>query len=192
MVEYSVTNNREKYGLYLYAMTSRDVVFLRLLRAAVGLDNETELPPLTSDEWSAVFSLAERHHVLPLVLDAAHRAGADVPSGVFAPYQRRAMRLVSLQPLKPAAFLELIRFLEERGLEPLVMKGLICRELYPRPDFRFSADEDLLIPPESVAAYHAALTAYGLTASLPEEEISSAQPSTLFQTRISPFRLQSS
>ena len=154
-------------------MTSRDVVFLRLLRSAVGSDNETELPPLTSEDWTEIFSLAERHHILPLVLDAAHRAGADVPSGVFAPYQRRAMRMVSLQTLKTAAFLELIRFHEGRGLEPLVIKGLICRELYPQPDFRFSADEDLLIPPDAAAAYHAALTAYGLTASIPERELSS-------------------
>ena len=156
-------------------MTAREAAFLRLLRAAVEMRTEAELPPLTAEDWAAVFSLAELHHVLPLVLDAAHRAGADVPPDVFRPYQRRAMRVVSLQTSKTAAFLALYRSLAERGLAPLVMKGIVCREIYPQPDFRFSADEDLLIPPDSIAAYHDALTACGLTASRPEEELSSAQ-----------------
>ena len=157
------------------AMTERETAFLRLLRAAVGTKAESELPPLAADDWIAVFSLAEQHHVLPLVLDAAHRVGADIPPDVFRPYQLRAMRVVSLQTAKTAAFLALYRSLAERGLSPLVMKGILCRELYPQPDFRFSADEDLLIPPDDITAYHKALTAYGLSASLPEEEVSSAQ-----------------
>ncbi len=156
-------------------MTPNDRMFLRLLREAVGESAEEKYPPLTEEDWSEVCAMAGKHHVLPLILDAAHRTGANVPPEVFRRYQRRAMRLVSVQTRKTAAFLDLYRALAERGLSPLVMKGLICRELYPRPDLRFSADEDLLIPPDSAAAYHVALTAHGLTALRPEEELSSAQ-----------------
>lgn len=156
-------------------MTTRDDVFLRLLRAALGTETDAELPPLTADDWRAVFSLAELHHVLPLAADAAYRLGADVPADVFRPYRRGAMRVVSIQTAKTAAFLALYRSLAERGPAPLVMKGIVCRALYPQPDFRFSADEDLLIPPDEIRAYHEALTACGLTASRPEEEIFSQQ-----------------
>ena len=154
-------------------MTARDEAFLRLLRAAVGTETEAELPPLAKDDWIAVFSLAEQHHVLPLIADAAYRLGAEVPPDIFSMYRRRAMRIVSLQTAKTSAFLALYRFLEERGLSPIVMKGILCRALYPQPDFRFSADEDLLIPPDEIEAYHEALKAYGLTASRPEEDVPS-------------------
>lgn len=156
-------------------MTTQELHFLRLLRAAVGSAPAADLPPSEETDWTAVFSLAESHHVLPMIVEAAYRAGAAPPEEVFARYKRRAMHMISLQAAKTAAFLSLYSFLAERGLAPLVMKGIICRALYPQPDFRFSADEDLLIPPDDIDAYHAALSAYGLTAGRPEEEISSAQ-----------------
>lgn len=156
-------------------MTTQEKSFLLLLRAAIGESAAIDMPSLAEEDWVGIFSLAERHHVLPLVLDAAYRCEAETPPGVFRAYQRRAMRIVSLQTAKTAAFLALYRFLAERGRTPLVIKGLICRELYPNPDFRFSADEDLLIPPEGAEAYHAVLTEYGLTAGRPAGEIASAQ-----------------
>ncbi|MBR6951944.1 MAG: nucleotidyltransferase family protein [Oscillospiraceae bacterium] len=156
-------------------MTARDEIFLRLLRAAVAPGASEAPEALTAEGWTEVFAMAERHHVLPLVLDAAHRLEAEVPEPVFRPYQRRAMRLVSLQAAKTAAFLELYRGLTRDGRTPLVMKGLICRQLYPQPDFRFSADEDLLIPPDQGEAYHAALTARGMKVVTPERDPATAQ-----------------
>jgi len=156
------------------SMTRQETVFLRLLRAAVGEGDGAELPALTDAEWAAVFSLAERHHLLPLILDAAHRAGAPLDVRALLPYKRRAARLTALQTARTSAFLSLYRALADRGAAPLVMKGLICRALYPEPDFRFSADEDLLIPPSEAAALYAILTERGLRTDTAVEELSSA------------------
>ena len=40
-------------------------------------------------------------------------------------------------------------------MQPLVMKGIVCRSLYPKPDLRPSGDEDLLIPEKDFAAVDA-------------------------------------
>ena len=45
--------------------------------------------------------------------------------------------------------------LEQLGVQPLVMKGIVCRSLYPKPDLRPSGDEDLLIPEKDFAAVDA-------------------------------------
>ena len=46
-------------------------------------------------------------------------------------------------------------FLDEwrnRKHSPLIVKGIVCRELYVQPDLRISNDEDLLIPREEFPA----------------------------------------
>ena len=145
------------------------------MRAALG--NAEGKPPACSDiAWVEVFRLAEQHHVLPMVLDAAHHMyGDEVPWDRLTTYKKRAQRMTYLQTVRTERFLSLCRFLAGRGLTPLVMKGLICRNLYPEPDFRFSADEDLLIPPEEALAYHEALLEYGLKTDSAEESVISAQ-----------------
>ena len=55
---------------------------------------------------------------------------------------------VMVQGRKTAEFLALYSRLLEKDLTPIVVKGIICREMYREPDYRASGDEDVLIPPE--------------------------------------------
>lgn len=43
------------------------------------------------------------------------------------------------------AFLELWSDLEQAGFHPMVVKGIVCRSLYPQPELRPSSDEDLYV-----------------------------------------------
>ena len=129
---------------------------------------------MTAEEWAAVFSLAERHHLLPVTTDYVHRSGAEIPPEVFDPYRRRSRRLVYIQTAKTDAFLSLYKALADRGVAPLVLKGIICRTLYPDPDFRLSADEDLLLPRSEAETLHQALTERSLRTDTPPDKLSSA------------------
>ena len=141
---------------------SSDQLFLSLLRTAVS-GEEQFIPAADPEVWGAVFRLAEQHHVLPMITDAAYRCASDaVPEELFGKYKAKSRRLVMTQAVKTDRFLSLYAFLAQRGLAPMVVKGILCRSLYPEPDFRLSADEDLLIPPESGEQYHSSLLDFGM------------------------------
>ena len=145
--------------------------FLSLLSISLG---KTESNLLEYDEisWEEVFHLAEQHHVLPMVVDTAYRIyGSNIPHDCLTRYKKRAKRMTYLQTLKTERFLSLYKDLSAQGLTPLVMKGLICRKLYPNSEFRFSADEDLLIPPNQALVYHNALLVLGLKTDVPEQSM---------------------
>ena len=57
---------------------------------------------------------------------------------MFAFFKRRIVQQVMIQTMKTSEFLQLYRFLAEAGIRPLVVKGIVCRELYPNPDYRAS------------------------------------------------------
>ena len=88
-------------------------------------------------------------------------------NGEYPDWKAAVLEQVSRQAIQENEFLNLILALRERGLEPVVVKGAVCRALYPKPLLRPSVDDDLLIPPEQAPAFHAALLELGLTADEP-------------------------
>ena len=85
-------------------------------------------------------------------------------SPVSAPdWKALVLEQVARQVRQENEFLNLILALRARGLEPVVVKGCVCRALWPKPLLRPSVDDDLLIPPDQAPAFHAALLDLGLT-----------------------------
>ena len=143
-------------------MTRAEEAFLALVRAGIQGEKPAD-PALDGSEWEAVLELAERHTLLPLVLDAAFGLRSLMAQGTgkqpvdVLEQRKTVLTQVNRQVVQENEFLNLILALRERGLEPLVVKGAVCRKLYPKPLLRPSVDDDLLIPPEQAAAFHAAL-----------------------------------
>ena len=70
-----------------------------------------------------------------------------------------------LQTMKTSEFLRLYRFLCDGGIRPVIVKGIVCRELYPNPDYRASSDEDVLIRPEDFERCHSRMLEFGMVPS---------------------------
>ena len=143
--------------------------FLNLLRTALG-NPSGPAPELAPEQWRALCSLAWEHKVLPLIFEPAYPVAAQADPSLAAGLKRQVRQQVILQTLRTSEFLELYRALEEAGAAPLVVKGIVCRRLYPRPDHRPSGDEDLWISPEQFALCHEAMTRLGLATDEPDPE----------------------
>ena len=144
--------------------------FLYILKSALLGNQISELDPLTDKDWKELSALAVQHKVLPMVYDAV--CGLPQLQGTpFLDVLKKTIRQqVVLQAQKNHGFLTLYRALQEAGVTPLVIKGIICRNLYPKPDYRISADEDLLILPDQFPICHQILTRQGMqTTATPEQ-----------------------
>lgn len=128
---------------------------------------------LTQQQWQQLFAAASEHHILPMVYEAVIRSNAakKADQQIFAPFKKQVMQVVMLQTIKTNAFLRLLPNLLSAGVTPLVVKGIICRELYPNPDYRISSDEDVLIPEDQFAPCHAAMLASGLSLMNPQQDL---------------------
>ena len=142
-------------------MTCVQEAFLSLLRISLGHGDAP--PELTAQQWAELFELAEAHKLLPMIFEAGHTRLTQADPALAAAARRRARNHVILQTLRTGEFLELYRALEEAGIKALVVKGIVCRQLYPKPDHRPSSDEDLWIPPEQLSRCRQVLEAYGMT-----------------------------
>ena len=144
--------------------------FLALLRAGLRVRPAEGEISLTREQWKALFDLARAHKVLPLIFEPAYPGLKKADPDLAAALKGQVRQQVILQTLRTAEFLELYRALEEAGATPLVVKGIVCRRLYPHPDQRFSTDEDIWVPEAQFADCHRALESCGLATKDPESE----------------------
>ena len=129
------------------ALTPVETMLLEALSAVVR-GQRVHWDPLPGEQWAELFRLADRQKLLPLLVDAICECpGAEDAPAVLA--ARRAARLqVMRQTQQEAAFLSVYRLLRQAGIPALVVKGCVCRSVYPNGTLRISADEDLVTEPE--------------------------------------------
>lgn len=147
-------------------------LFLEAMRAALE-DRQVDWGTgVTPEEMCQLMDLAVEHHVLPMVFEAVYACPATTAmDGVlFMHCKRSTVQSVMTQALKTEDFLALNHHLRKNGVKPLVVKGIICRNLYPRPDYRFSGDEDVLCGEHQFKACHKAMIDFGMEPCAPSLE----------------------
>ena len=147
-------------------MDAIKVQFLHVLKQAL-LGQTADCGSLSADAWHRLFRMAGIHNVLPLFYEAVYASPALASEQALLAAVRHQVRQqvrqqVIAQTMRTAEFLELNSCLQAAGIRPLVVKGIICRELYRKPDHRPSGDEDVLILPEQFEACHRVLTDFGM------------------------------
>lgn len=145
-------------------MELKDKLFLEALKASLKNEKVSWEMELTDQDLLELFKTAEKHHVLPMIYEAVYSCPAvkRIDPQVLQPYKRWTMQCVMLQILKTNEFLQLCSHLSSKGIHPLVVKGIVCRNLYPKSDYRMSGDEDILIPAGEFMVCHEAMLEYGM------------------------------
>jgi hypothetical protein len=150
-------------------------LFLMILRSALK-DQRPELDrDIPTEQWQALFRLADIHKLLPLFYEAVQALPSlDREQALLADMKQKVRCQVIAQTLRTGEFLTLNDRLQEAGIRPLVVKGIVCRNLYPKPDHRLSSDEDLLVPAGEFERCHRVLTEFGMATTEPAQNLESA------------------
>ena len=131
----------------------------KMLEALRGFQNGEKAAwkdGFSAEDWQEFFCLCQYHQILPMIYDTVYEcpAFAAFPQQEIQVVKREVIRQVMIQSRRTEEFLMLYKKLLEEGLTPLVVKGIICRNMYREPDYRCSGDEDVLIPREQFGKCH--------------------------------------
>lgn len=123
-------------------MKNINQVFLNLLCAYFQNQTVAEISP----DLGALYDLTFKHNLVPIIYDVLRKNDDFNPSS--NKFRETAINQIVMQQQRTEQFLNIYQKLLAANLKPLVIKGLICRQLYPQSDFRCSSDEDIWIKPE--------------------------------------------
>ena len=145
-------------------MNRSDKLLLEALKASLKNEKVTWDFEISAEDWDILFKKAEIHLILPMIYEAVYTCSSAQPvfAEKLAPMKRQIMQRVMIQVMKTDEFLRLYKHLNGKGIYPAVVKGIVCRQLYPNPDYRSSGDEDVLIDPSWFEICHEAMLEYGM------------------------------
>ena len=102
-----------------------------------------QFPPQTDEEWERLLALAERHEILPLIIDSLEQ-------GEISEEQQLTMQLKTAKTVHKGIQLQVLNsrltsLLEKEGIIAVTMKGSAVARFYLVPEYRKTTDLDLFV-----------------------------------------------
>lgn len=129
------------------ALTRTEQMLLQAIKAAL-CGAQVDWSDASTQELDELMRLALQHKLQPMTVHAIYACPAVKNWPALDENRQRAKAQVVAQTAKTAEFLALYQAFQTAGCLPLVIKGILCRELYPNGDLRQSGDEDLFAAPQ--------------------------------------------
>lgn len=119
---------------------------LCLLSAAMDTRKDDVLDMQAAD-WNKLFFLSQNHNIIPMIYESAQKTEdfSLANPELSHVWRKQAINISLNQMYRTMEFLKVYDKLNQAGIQALVVKGIICRELYPNHDYRSSGDEDVYI-----------------------------------------------
>ena len=144
-------------------MNQANELLLYALRCAVHGKGVQWTERVSNTDLRHMKRRALEHSVFPMIIEAIHPYLITFEDKSAEHMQSRARSFTIAQANRTAEFLLVYQSLRKHGLDPIVLKGIICRSIYPIPEQRASVDEDLLIEPSEFELYSELLDLLGFT-----------------------------
>lgn len=141
-------------------LSCAEQLFLESISAAL-CGEKVSWTDVSEDCWSELMSLSVAHKLQPFVFNSVFDCLAAENWSGFSAQKRLSKSQMLNQTLKTAELKALYAYLHGNGITPLVVKGILCRSVYPNPDLRQSSDEDLFVEDASFEKCCSLLAAYG-------------------------------
>lgn len=126
---------------------------------------------LSETDMDKLYRLSVQHSLIPVIYEQIHnyKSFLSLENETKLLWKRQAVASVMTQAAHTEQFLKLYKGLCEENIECLVVKGIICRQMYPGPDYRCSKDEDLYVNENDYIKCHRYLVNTGL---IPDNSVS--------------------
>lgn len=125
--------------------------FFAVLRAACG----GPCSPLQEPDWDQLVEWAKTQSLEAVFYMGAcrYREFSHWDATGRTQLQLQTIQQVGAQAQRTQYFLQIYEAMTQAGLTPLVLKGIVCRQLFgPLADYRISGDEDVYLPVCQISA----------------------------------------
>lgn len=127
-------------------MEHTSMVLLDLLSVAMGTKKE-DMVDIHNADWNKLFSMAGSHNILPMIYESVYslQSPANIQPDFVNRWRKIAVNSSINQLYRTEEFLQIYEKLNAAGIQAIVVKGIVCRNLYPNHYYRSSGDEDVYI-----------------------------------------------
>lgn len=112
-------------------------------------------------DFEQLFSFAKSHGVENMAYVALRDLKIVVPQAVMKKFKRAYEMSIMLEAMQAFELDAVTEAFEEKGIDNIPLKGSVIKYLYPMPDYRKSADIDILVYPDKENEIETIMTELG-------------------------------
>ena len=128
-------------------MDVTEATVLSMTRAGL-LGEKCSIDPQT--DWSKLFSIAYRQGIINIIYRSLKHSDTGIPEDFLRLFQVEALRNIRTDYQQRSELKSLFESFEEAGIRYLPIKGILIKNLYPRPELRWMSDADIIIEKNSL------------------------------------------
>ena len=145
-------------------------LYLSTFASVINDEKEKRTEEMTEEEWAEFEIFARKQKGFLIILPEMLSRGVPAFENNGQKLRELYIEEIAMAMAREEAFSRLYGRLTDEGFHVLVVKGAVCRSLYPVPAARISSDEDLLVPEEEFAAIGRYLLDNGFAYSHPGQD----------------------
>ena len=112
-------------------------------------------------DWNRLYSIVLQQGLITVVYDALKQSDIHVPGEYLRLFQVEALKTVRWDFLQRSEISRILTEFEKHGIRYLPLKGIEFKPLYPKPEYRWMSDADILIDPDRREAASSVMTELG-------------------------------
>lgn len=125
-------------------MTYEQEYLIHLLSCAIN-EKAPKTPEKTVD-WQLLKEIAEKQKILPLIYDSVAKLESFGPDAeMMKKWQEETLFCTYFFAMQNEQFYSVFKAAEEKGVDMLLLKGVVLKDLYPVPELRTMGDCDAII-----------------------------------------------
>jgi len=141
-------------------MTKEKLTLLDVLR---GFIQEEKLNIGSEPDWQELVRLSRINSVSGILGYMAMQSPDGIDANLAAALKRECLQSLAVYARRTKKAEELFSFLGTAGIDHVLIKGYVVRELYPVPELRSYNDIDILIKPEDRKKCHEIMLSQGFS-----------------------------
>ena len=129
-------------------MTNEQGYLIHLLSCAIR--NKAPEPPMKDISWEKIRETADKQKILPLLYEAVSKLEKKhrPDENLMKCWEKETLGCTLFYAFQMQHIFSFLSDAEEKGIDMLVLKGMVLRELYPVPELRTMGDVDIIINPK--------------------------------------------
>ncbi len=131
-------------------MKDRDINFITLASKAI-IQATSDDGLFLSADWMGIFELACKNNLVAVTYDTA-KAQSSLPEDLRKQWDFYRFQIFVRQKKHFHMLIDLIKEIEEAGIDYAIFKGIVIADTYPNSAYRPSSDSDILVDESDSAA----------------------------------------
>lgn len=128
-------------------MTDLQNEVIALIRSA--LTNSKDTVEENAD-WKAIITIAKKHNILPIIYYGIYNSNCSLSKNIINDLKHETFRKIFVDQNQLYQVKLISNVFENYGIDHILLKGSVLKNLYPKSEMRIMGDADILIQKEDV------------------------------------------